>query len=63
MFEDMASNLVPAHALGMTTVHVVPSAAWTRIAMPAKHDTADHIHHATEDLPDFLSTLEIATRP
>ncbi|EBA12853.1 pyrimidine 5'-nucleotidase [Roseobacter sp. CCS2] len=46
MFEDEARNLAVPHALGMRTVHV--------------HDDpqdADHIHHHTNHLPDFLSQL------
>ncbi|MEO1640170.1 MAG: pyrimidine 5'-nucleotidase [Pseudomonadota bacterium] len=46
MFEDEARNLAVPHALGMRTVHV--------------HETrgeGDHIHHHTDDLPDFLSQL------
>ncbi|MEI9899280.1 MAG: pyrimidine 5'-nucleotidase [Hyphomicrobium sp.] len=59
MFEDMPHNLEAAHALGMTTVLVHsdymdhPAQAqmrkWT--ALPA------HIHHATDDLTEFLSAL------
>ncbi|WP_421701292.1 pyrimidine 5'-nucleotidase [Aliiroseovarius sp.] len=46
MFEDDARNLAAPHAMGMRTVHVAPEAA-----------PADHIHHHTADLTDFLSGL------
>lgn len=46
MFEDEARNLKVPHALGMKTVHVHP-----------KPNNADHIHHHTDDLADFLSQL------
>jgi putative hydrolase of the HAD superfamily len=52
MFDDLAANLEPARALGMTTV-------WLRKpndgAMPARH-----VDHATEDLARFLQTIEVA---
>ncbi|WP_375174942.1 pyrimidine 5'-nucleotidase [Pseudooceanicola sp.] len=46
MFEDDPRNLAVPHARGMKTVHV----AETPI-------TAEHIHHHTADLTDFLSRL------
>ncbi|MGH1356905.1 MAG: pyrimidine 5'-nucleotidase [Thalassovita sp.] len=46
MFEDDPRNLAAPHAMGMRTVHVAPD----------PHD-ADHIHHHTDDLRDFLSRL------
>ena len=46
MFEDDVRNLAAPHAMGMRTVHVAPD----------PHD-ADHIHHHTDDLRDFLSRL------
>jgi putative hydrolase of the HAD superfamily len=63
MFEDMPHNLEAPHALGMTTVLVHSEYAdhpaqlqmcnWTEL--PA------YIHHATDDLTGFLSS--IPTRP
>jgi len=53
MVEDMARNLAPAHAMGMTTVWLRPpgdaGATWAR-------DGADggHIHHVIDDLEDWL---------
>ncbi len=59
MFEDMPHNLEAAHALGMTTVLVhseypdhpaqLQMCDWTEL--PA------HIHHATNDLTDFLAQI------
>ena len=46
MFEDEARNLAVPHAMGMRTVHV-----------HATPDPAAHIHHHTNDLPDFLSQV------
>ena len=46
MFEDDPKNLRAPHALGMRTVHVAP-----------EPDLADHIHHHTADLTDFLARL------
>ena len=46
MFEDEPRNLQAPHDMGMRTVHVAPE----------PHD-ADHIHHHTDDLGDFLDQL------
>ncbi|EAQ05001.1 pyrimidine 5'-nucleotidase [Pseudooceanicola batsensis HTCC2597] len=46
MFEDDPRNLAAPHALGMRTVHVAESPV-----------TAEHIHHHTDDLSDFLGRL------
>jgi putative hydrolase of the HAD superfamily len=50
MVEDIARNLVPAAALGMTTAWVRNPAEWG-----ADGADGDHIHHIVEDLGDFLS--------
>ena len=51
MVEDIARNLVPAAALGMTTVWVAGGPDW------AKAGSEDgHIHHATDDLAGWLET-------
>ena len=63
MFEDLSRNLEVPHALGMTTVLVVPPLArevagetgrqdWER----AGHDAA-HVDHVTDDLTGFLSQI------
>ncbi|GGH30077.1 putative hydrolase of the HAD superfamily [Cribrihabitans marinus] len=46
MFEDDTRNLAAPHAMGMRTVHVAP-----------EPQAADHIHHHTDDLADFLARL------
>ena len=46
MFEDDPRNLAAPHAMGMRTVHVAPDP-----------HPADHIHHHTDDLTDFLAQL------
>ena len=46
MFEDDARNLAAPHEMGMATVHVAP-----------EQEPADHIHHHTDDLADFLARL------
>jgi ActR/RegA family two-component response regulator len=51
MLEDIARNLEPAHAMGMTTV-------WVR----SEHDHSamgadgDHVHHAIDDLVEWLES-------
>ena len=57
MVEDIARNLIPAAALGMTTVWVRNPAEWGA-------DGADggHIHHIVDDLGAFL-TAAAALRP
>jgi len=46
MFEDDSRNLVAPHEMGMRTVHVTPTA-----------EPADHIHHHTNNLTEFLAKL------
>jgi putative hydrolase of the HAD superfamily len=50
MFEDMARNLVPAAALGMTTAWVRNPVDWA-----AAGSGGDHIHHIVDDIGRFLS--------
>jgi putative hydrolase of the HAD superfamily len=52
MVEDVARNLVPARALGMTTVWVETDRHWTRAG--AETVVADH---CTDDLGRFLSEI------
>jgi len=49
MFEDIPRNLVPAAALGMTTILVRTESEWAAIDEPG-----DHIHHVTDDLVAWL---------
>ncbi len=58
LVEDIARNLAPAAALGMTTVWVPNEADWS-------HDGAKdgHVHHVAEDLAAWLSDLLGAQDP
>ncbi len=55
MVEDMAKNLVPAHALGMTTVWVDTGSDFGRHG----HDPAV-VHHATDNLSAWLAGVAAA---
>jgi putative hydrolase of the HAD superfamily len=63
MFEDLARNLEPAHALGFTTILVRSTKDWSRepaAARPAgPDDHPPHVHHVADDLPEFLGTLKV----
>jgi putative hydrolase of the HAD superfamily len=50
MVEDIARNLVPAAALGMTTAWVSNTADWA-----VEGSAGDHIHHIVDDLGAFLT--------
>jgi len=52
MVEDIARNLEPAAALGMTTALVPNPHHWAK----AGHDGA-HIHHLVDDLADWLTAI------
>jgi putative hydrolase of the HAD superfamily len=59
MFEDLARNLETPHALGMTTVLVVPSG--TREVFREEWELAGrdarYVDHVTDDLVAFLEQL------
>jgi putative hydrolase of the HAD superfamily len=59
MFEDLARNLATPHALGMTTVLVVPerSREVFREDWELEGRDAPHIDHVTDDLAGFLRRL------
>jgi putative hydrolase of the HAD superfamily len=59
MFEDLARNLEVPHALGMTTVLVVPSGSREvlREDWELTGRDAPHVDHVTDDLAGFLGTL------
>jgi putative hydrolase of the HAD superfamily len=59
MFDDMARNLVPAHALGMTTVWLKNDAPWSRQGPQFPIAAPVHIHHETDDLASFLQSIRI----
>lgn len=56
MVEDIARNLAPAHALGMTTVWVRSEADWAR---PDRGGVGagTHIHHVADDLVEWLAEV------
>jgi len=61
MFEDLARNLVVPHALGMTTVLVVPEGTREvfREGWELEGRDAPHVDHVTDDLAGFLRQLAI----
>jgi putative hydrolase of the HAD superfamily len=52
MIEDMAKNLVPAAALGMTTAWVRNPVDWA-----AAGSSGDHVHYVVDDLGRFLTDI------
>ena len=59
MFEDAARNLVPAHALGMTTVWLRNGSEWSKQGPAFPVASREHIDHEIEDLAQFLHTIRI----
>lgn len=59
MFEDLARNLEAPHALGMTTVLVVPSDTHEilREGWELEGRDAPHVDHLTDDLTGFLQGI------
>jgi putative hydrolase of the HAD superfamily len=62
MFEDLARNLVVPHALGMTTVLVVPDGTGEVVREDWELEGRDaaHVDHVTDDLTGFLERLGAA---
>jgi putative hydrolase of the HAD superfamily len=60
MFEDVARNLVPAHALGMTTVWLRNGSEWSKQGPTLPVANGAHIHYEIDDLADFLHSIRIA---
>jgi putative hydrolase of the HAD superfamily len=62
MFEDLARNLSVPHALGMTTVLVVPENTREvfREDWELEGRDAPHVDHVTDDLVDFLEKIAAA---
>jgi len=58
MVEDMAKNLAPAAALGMTTVWLDTGVDWSRDS--AEHG---HVHHRTLDLATWLADIVNSPAP
>jgi putative hydrolase of the HAD superfamily len=65
IFEDLARNLEVPHALGMTTVLVVPERTREvfREAWELEGQDAPHIDHVTDDLVGFLVSLSAGPFP
>jgi putative hydrolase of the HAD superfamily len=61
MVEDVARNLVPAAALGMTTVWVRSESDWSRPELVGV-GAGEHIHHEVDDLVAWLAALAAAGR-
>lgn len=59
MVEDIARNLVPAHALGMVTVWVDGDSEWSHPDRSAI-GTGDHIDVVIRDLPGWLKTVAVS---
>ena len=57
MFEDIARNLVPAKALGMTTVWIRGDSAWA-----AASSDDGHIDHIVDELTPWLADLSDTVR-
>jgi len=57
MFEDLARNLVPAHALGMTTVWLDNGSVWSRQGPEFPVAGSAHIDYETKDLAGFLQGI------
>ncbi|PWC43524.1 pyrimidine 5'-nucleotidase [Azospirillum sp. TSO22-1] len=63
MVEDIARNLAPAHAMGMTTVWVRSEADWARPDLGASGGgvgTGGHIDHVADDLIAWLEAVPAA---
>ncbi len=60
MFEDLARNLEVPHALGMTTVLVVPQGTREvfRETWELEGQDAPHVDHVTDDLAGFLREVD-----
>lgn len=52
MVEDMAKNLLPAAAMGMTTVWLDAETDWSR-----EGSDADHVHHRVDNLAAWLTEI------
>jgi putative hydrolase of the HAD superfamily len=65
MIEDLARNLAAPHALGMTTVLVIPQG--TREVLREDWELegrdADHVDYVTDDLTGFLQKIRGASSP
>jgi putative hydrolase of the HAD superfamily len=58
MFDDIARNLVPAHALGMTTIWLKNDSLWGKHG-PQMDVAQSDIDHQTDNLTQFLRSIRI----
>ncbi|HEY2010420.1 MAG TPA: pyrimidine 5'-nucleotidase [Rhizomicrobium sp.] len=58
MFDDIARNLVPARAMGMTTVWLKTDAPWGHQG-PLMDVAQGDIDHETDNLTEFLNSIRI----
>ena len=58
MFDDLPGNLVPARALGMTTIWLKSDAPWGKHG-PLMDVAAGDIDHETDNLSQFLQSIRI----
>jgi putative hydrolase of the HAD superfamily len=65
MFEDLARNLAVPHALGMTTVLVVPTGTREvfRESWELEGPGEPHVDHVTDDLAGFLEKIAPSPSP
>ncbi|HXL99334.1 MAG TPA: pyrimidine 5'-nucleotidase [Rhizomicrobium sp.] len=59
MFDDIARNLVEAHALGLKTVWVRNGSDWSKQGPGHPVAEARHIHYETDDLAQFLHSIRV----
>jgi len=59
MFDDTACNLLPAHALGITTVWLRGDCAGSMAGPEFARVPPDHVHYQTADLRAFLETIRL----
>jgi putative hydrolase of the HAD superfamily len=58
MFDDIPRNLVPARAMGMTTIWLKNDAPWGKQG-PLMDVAAGDIDHQTDNLTQFLHSIRI----
>ncbi len=59
IFDDIARNLVPAHALGFTTVWLRNDSEWSRQGPEDPQVSPENIHFEAADLRAFLDSIRI----
>jgi putative hydrolase of the HAD superfamily len=59
MFDDIARNLIAAHALGMTTVWLNTDAPWSKDGPDFPVESRAAIDHETGNLVSFLHSLRV----